>query len=273
MFHDPRQGAQDQNPTDRRRGPTPVGVHPRAHQREAENRQQTSEKRPLRRQPALKHPAHQRAHQPRAEPDPVPGMGPNNFGNGQQKGRRNGIDGRVGGLVKNIYRLKVLPERMRGIRQPAGSERVRQQQIPEFIRYQRARHAQRRQQGGANNQRQSAHQQDGLRPVIGELRECPLQPPQPFPLESRRRQAGQYAQRRRDGLSDILPSCVQEPRSKGGQGALIVRAGLKGVQRQRRQVNHCEQSCARGQPQRTPDPQWTGIPPLRDRFDSNSSCR
>ena len=50
-------------------------------------------------------------------------------------------------------------------------------------------------------------------------------------------------------------------RSKGGQGALIVRAGLEGVQRERRQVNHCEHSC--GSRRATPHQTRSGRGSLR----------
>ena len=93
-----------------------------------------------RRDPALEHPADGRAHQSGAQQDSDPGLTEELFSKCQNQALHGLVFRRVGGLLQDVKRLEMLPERMRRVCQAAVRERVAGQQIAEFVVHRRHRH-------------------------------------------------------------------------------------------------------------------------------------
>src|SRR5256885_2208698 len=89
------------------------------------------------------------------------------FRDRNRDGRGYRVDGAVGWLMEDVYSLQAFPKGVCGIGEMARSKGVGQQQISEFIRYDRFRYAEHGQQCDADGQGQNTYEKNRRYPPRG----------------------------------------------------------------------------------------------------------
>ena len=177
VIPDSRQRSQDQGGPSRRHRAAPIAVHPVAEHAEARPNQHAAEQRPFRRHPSLQHPGEGHAHRGDAQQHADPRMA-EQFSDGQRHSLRRGIHRRVRRMLDDVKRVEKNPQRMRRIRQPPVSERVRGKQVAELVVNFGLRHGQPRQERHSRKDRDRANGHYGEPLVPRELGKLSLHPGQ-----------------------------------------------------------------------------------------------
>src|SRR5579884_3045194 len=165
------QRSQHKNSAKRDNRPGPVGIHPVAQNRDAEYRDDSSKQGPYGWQPALQHPAQPSTHERCNQNLPDPGMTEKLPGREDQSlpGR---IHRHIRGLLDDVEAFEMHPHGVSRIGKPAVSERVRREQIAEFIVKARLRYPEDGYECGADHDDAGADQNDGELPTPGNLLEA-----------------------------------------------------------------------------------------------------
>ncbi len=177
----PQSGQRSENQASRRSGEraSPIAVHPLVERSEFHDSQQAAHERPTGRGPAAQHPITERAKRRHRDQHRGPGSAEDHPAEGQRRALANRVDRAVSWLLQDEKRLEEPMERMRRIRQAKMPQRVRHQQMTEFVINIRHGRGMAREKQQPQHHRQRGQQQDRPDWLLREPARIGLQPGTP----------------------------------------------------------------------------------------------